>query len=821
MKPTSIRKVFSVLLILVLIAIGVIYLVVPALSFGGFSTSYQDFPEPAPMPTGEAEETVEVPGLIEAFDISPDGGKIAIATSKELILYDLETLEEVHNLPLKGQVYRVRFSPDGSKLAASAIILKYLETGPLHVTVWDMNSWNILYEYESESESAVAEGALAWSPKNEHIAFSIPERGLSVVDVESGNEVASLEDFLVPPFDLSWSPDGSRLISTGDLGYGLRRWRVDTNQWVRLWDKDLQPAQQVAWSPDGKRIASGHFGGAVCIWNARNNRCEGFIRAHFNSVDALDWSPNSDQIATASGAIRLWDADTGEMSSAFGFYDGVIYKELRWFDPDTIATLETSYTKNLPSIIRFWDVATGDVKLAFRGWDNVESASAGGVMLVLEDVQISSDRTVLQVSLRFDTPEHSVAGQWNVTMTDSQGRIYPLTDITPQAMDMSMARVYQTVPLPAGERITLDLVSFPPPLARMPLMLDLSANPGKFTFDPRALEIGESLTLKREIQANGYLLRLTGARKPTANELLFEFDAQGYLNGVMLFSPSAGGASTNLLQNNKIVASLSFSEMPNEPIEIDVTKIFYDAFGSWALEFEVVNSMFADLPASAAAPTPTSAPEPKFMSQAPIFLEAQALTEKFNQSILQGPSWVRVVSEIVTENLQTGQDYPPPYYREEQWFEVDAEGWVTRNVVIHWSEGEDILQQSISVGSHTVNLTTGEAMEFPMYRLSLDWILLDLDYASENGEYVTREETACEDGSPCLLISMCYNMCDFGRRVWINMETGQQVNVQSFVENPDGTENILYTQTFLPVEQMDIPPPEILDLFEKALFPVP
>ncbi|HEX2997510.1 MAG TPA: hypothetical protein VHP14_21995 [Anaerolineales bacterium] len=819
MKSIPLAKALLILLLLVIAVIGSMYIARFLLPSSGFSTSYRDFPDPEPIPTDEPKDVVNVPGMIHAFDVSADGKRIAIATSTDLIVYDLQMLKELHSLPVHEHVFRVQFSPDGGKLAVSAIILKYLGSGPLHVTVWDTASWKIIYEYTSASQGAVPEGALSWSPNREQIAFSIPERGLSVVEVGSGDVVASVEDFIVPPFDLSWSPDGIRLISTGDLGYGLRRWRVDTNKWVRLWDKRLQPAQEVAWSPDGKRIASGHFGGAVCVWNTRNNQCEGLIDAHFNSVNALDWSPDSKQIATASGAIRLWDADTGKLSSGFGFYDGIIYRELRWFDSSTIATLETSYTKSVPSTIRFWDVATGDVKLAFHGWDNIESPSTGGVMLVLDDIQISSEQTVLQVSLRFDTPQHSVAGQWNVIMTDSQGRIYPLKDITPDTMDIGTSRVYQTVPLPLGEQIVLDLVSFPQP-AQMPLMLDLSTNPGKFTFDPSKLQIGESMTLDEEIQADGNLLRLIGVRKPSTNELLFEFDPQEYLNGVALFASQAGDSSTNLVEKNKIISSLSFSEMPDEPMEIDVTRIFYNAYGSWPLAFRVAPSMFTDqLSASAPELTPTPQPEPDFTSQDPLFLEVKALTDKFNKSVAQGSGWVRVVSEVVTRNLQPGQNYPPPYYREEQWFEIDTEGWVTRNLVTHWSKDGSIIQQSISVGTHSLNLTTGEAMEFPIYRLSLDWFLRDLDYALRHGEIVVREEATCEDGSSCLLVTV--NEMNIARRVWISMETGQQVKLQTSQRDSDGAETILFTQTFLPVERMDAPPQEVLDLFVRVVFPVP
>lgn len=840
MKPIPLLKAFLILLFLIFLVTGVMYAAGPSLSVAAFSTSYRDYPDLAPMPTAKPDDVVNVPGLIRAFDIGADKRTIAIATSTDLILYDLQTLREIHSIPLRERAFQVRFSPDGSKLALGAILLKYLESGVLRVTVWDAHSWNVLYEYESDSQGAVPEGGLAWSPDGKQIAFSIPERGLSVVDVESGRAAASLEDFLVPPFDLSWSPDGLRLIATGDLGYGLRRWRLDTNEWVRLWDKRLQPAQHAAWSPDGTRIASGHFGGAVCVWNARNNQCRGFIQAHFNSVNALDWSPDGGQIATASGAIRVWDADTGEMSSAFGFYDGLLYKELRWFDHNAIATLETSYTQSVPAAIRVWDVGAGEVKLTFRGWDNIESQSAGGVMLTLDDVQISDERTILQVSLRFDTPQHSVAGQWNVTMTDSQGRIYPLEDITPQTMDIGVTRVYQTVPLPLGGQIALKLVSFPLQ-GGMPLMLDLSANPGRLTFDPGALQIGETMTLDREIQANGYLLRLTGVRKATANELLFEFDSQGYLNGVMLFSPAAGGASTNLVKNDKVAASLSFSEMPNEPMEIEVTSIFYTAYGSWNLEFQAAASMFSDEPSMPQAeqvretepPPPAAIPTPAFDD--PQWLELANLAQTFDAPFQQGPGWIHYLAETETHRVD-GQSYPPPYITSEQWLEIDEDGYVIRSFWTDRDAAGTVLQQSVAFGDSFVNFTTGESGSLggPRYRFSSSSILQDLNAAAKFNATVLIEEALCDDGSACRLVTILETFdgpvqnpgesqpfTGSIRRLWVNKQSGQVMKTSTSWSLPNGAERTDYTHSVLLVEKTDAPPQEVLDLFARVMFPAP
>jgi WD40 repeat protein len=815
MKSNSFPRALFILLGLTFAIVGAVYWLGPAPRSFKFSTTYSTNVKPAPAENPNT--VIEVPGVIRSFDITRDGSRIAIATSKEVTLYDLKSLKEIYNFPVNEKVIQARFSPDGGKLAVSGIILKYFESGPLHVTVWDTASWKPIYEYESEADTYYPIGSIAWAPDGKRLAFSMPERGISVVDVNTGETTSMLDDLLTSQFDLSWSADGSRIITTGDLGYGLRRWRLDNNKWVRLWNAHLQPASQVKWSPDGTQIASGNFGGTVCVWNVGNNQCEGFIRAHFNSVDALDWFSEGGKFATASGAIRVWDSHTGEMLSAFGFYDGIIYKELRWFDPQTIATLETSYTKNLPAAIRLWDVSTGYVTLAFRGWDDAHSENAGGMTLKLDDVKISNDRAVIQVSLLFDNSETALAGDWTVAMTDAQGRIYPLTNITPETMDAGKTRVYQTIPLTEGEHITLELKSFPPNQG-LTFMQDFSATPGVFTFDPRSLQVGESMPLDETVDV-GFPLRLTRAQKNSANELLFEFDSEQYYTGVMLSSPTASGSSSGNVSGNKFTSTISFSEMPVEPIQIQVTRLYYNVNYAWFFDFRVAQSMFADLPPAAPVSIPTPQPETAFTSQDPLFLEAQSLAEKFSASMLNKADWALVTSETLTENIQPGQNYPPPYYKEEQWFEIDSQGWVTRSLTTDFDKDGNLIQQTLSVGTHTMNLTLGEAMEFPAYRLSLDWILSDLDYALSHGQTILRDKIACEDGSPCLLLTI--NDGSIIRRMWINTVTGQQVKLQTSQQMSDGAEIILFTQTFLPVEQMDAPPLEVLDIFSKVLFPTP
>jgi hypothetical protein len=62
---------------------------------------------------------------------------------------------------------------------------------------------------------------------------------------------------------------------------------------------------------------------------------------------------------------------------------------------------------------------------------------------------------------------------------------------------------------------------------------------------------------------------------------------------------------------------------------------------------------------------------------------------------------------------------------------------------------------------------------------------------------------------------------DINRRTWINIETGQQVKIQTSQQMPGEAENILYTQTFLSVDRVDVPPQNVLDVFSKVVLPPP
>src|ERR1051325_6349998 len=104
-----------------------------------FSTTYSNA-TPMPIPDSKPKFTVRLSGRIHAFDVSPDLRTIAIATSKGIILYDLETFKALRALDANNNSFSAGWSPDGKKLATGSLIMRNSDVGKGHLVVWDTST---------------------------------------------------------------------------------------------------------------------------------------------------------------------------------------------------------------------------------------------------------------------------------------------------------------------------------------------------------------------------------------------------------------------------------------------------------------------------------------------------------------------------------------------------------------------------------------------------------------------------------------------------------------------------------------------------------
>jgi WD40 repeat protein len=81
----------------------------------------------------------------------------------------------------------------------------------------------------------------------------------------------------------------------------------------------------VAFSPDGKQLASASHDETVRLWDAVTGAVLQTLEGHSNYVNAVAFSPDGKQLASASGdgTARLWDAATGTVLQTLEI-DGVV-----------------------------------------------------------------------------------------------------------------------------------------------------------------------------------------------------------------------------------------------------------------------------------------------------------------------------------------------------------------------------------------------------------------------------------------------------------------------------------------------------------------
>ncbi len=328
-----------------------------------------------PIPSAAPRLVATLPERIQSFDVSPDLNILALATSKGLVLYDLHTWEHLRTLENTGNVFSVAWSPDGKKVAVGSMILSTVPSveggtmGKAHLSIWDTSTWKIVLEPDFGDEMlAEMLRDLAWSHDNRFLAVSTDLAGVFVFDARTGRVISHQTGFNGSVVSISWSPDSTRLVASGDTAYTIRRWVVSSDRSVRLFDQRVGNAMQVAWSADGRRIASGHVMGGVCLWTAATNRCDGFIQAHRTAVFSLAWSPDGTRLATGGGVIRIWDAQTGKIMTAFGEDDRLIYNRLEWPGVNQpLVTLETALENPGQTMVRLWDVSNGSILVELRG----------------------------------------------------------------------------------------------------------------------------------------------------------------------------------------------------------------------------------------------------------------------------------------------------------------------------------------------------------------------------------------------------------------------------------------------------------------------
>ena len=347
---------------------------------------------------------------------SPDGTRLAVASTIGIWLYDAHTGKELEFFNItrpivqddfegklvipsgqKGDIECITFSPDGKILASGGwdhtIVLWDAITGEQKTTLKDHNFNAVGGDVR----------CLSFSSDGKILASGHGDGNIRLWDVKSTRLKKYLSGHSSHVYGMSFSPTDNEFLVSGS-GDELWIWNIAKGKHEFLYigvnviarvESDGTKVYEwpavfaLCFSPNGKTLATAHRDTTVRLWNMETRTAKSILKGHTDFVKSVSFSQNGKTLVSGGWdrTVRLWDITTGTQKAILTGHANKIKNVSFSSDGSTIVSIDYSNT------IRLWDATIGKHKSTLQGYTphiNSIAYSSDGTMIASAD----SDGTI-------------------------------------------------------------------------------------------------------------------------------------------------------------------------------------------------------------------------------------------------------------------------------------------------------------------------------------------------------------------------------------------------------------------------------------------
>ena len=195
---------------------------------------------------------------------------------------------------------------------------------------------------------------IRWSPDDRMLAVGYGSGELILIDSREQRIVGEFKYDNLIVLDISFSPDGRRLVLASDSIKNLMLGDPADGRLLMTLIGHEESVTRCRFNTSGSLIAASGYNDVIKIWDARTGRLLKTLVGHTADVSYVIWSPDDQRLFSSStnGQVLVWEAGTGDPLLILQAAGSTIARSLV-FDPQS----ETLFAEMVDGTVRYWSAS--------------------------------------------------------------------------------------------------------------------------------------------------------------------------------------------------------------------------------------------------------------------------------------------------------------------------------------------------------------------------------------------------------------------------------------------------------------------------------